>query len=96
MLGTENTHLIIMILTSCIVTFVTVIISSISRVKRRRHQADRVACRQQSSNSVDNNDEADDSDIGDGGCNEFFPILNIDSEAASKKVSTGQLKMEDY
>jgi hypothetical protein len=94
-LGTENTRLTIMIITSCIVPFVTIIISSISRVKRRRHQADRVACRQQSSNSVDNNDETDDSGIGDGGCNEFLPILNIDSEAVSKKVSTGQLKMED-
>ena len=91
-LGTENTRSAIMIL-SCIVPFFTVIMSSISRTKRRHPADPPVACRQQSNNSVDN-DATDDSGIGDGGCKEFLPIINIDSEAESKKGSTG-LEKED-
>ena len=83
-LGTENTLLAIKIV-SCIVPLIT-IISSISRMKRR-HQVDPAACTQQP-NSVDN-DATDDAGNGDDGCNEFLPIVNIDSEAESRKGRTG-------
>jgi hypothetical protein len=84
-LGTENARFAIMIVVSCILPFVT-IVSSIPRMKRR-HQADPVACRRQS-NSVDK-EATDNAGIGDGGCNEFLPIINIYPEAESKNGSAG-------